>query len=181
MTNFKARPTVYKGVQMRSRLEAGFAVWLDKVNLRWEYEPTAFASPEGQYLPDFRVLGLPIIGAVADAYFEVKPHPQPTPRHYASTLEKQLSVIWDSEPDALIFNVYPVNEMTEPMFQSGIETLRRIADGHSDAYGSRGVLLPAKWTRSAVAGQPPVGVAMSLSPIARPWPDNWWEVAPSGA
>ncbi len=53
---FKARPTVYKGIQMRSRLEAGFATWLDKHHFEWEYEPYALATDDGQYLPDF-VLG----------------------------------------------------------------------------------------------------------------------------
>jgi hypothetical protein len=38
MTNFKARPTTYKGVEMRSRLEAGFAMWLDERDLSWTYD-----------------------------------------------------------------------------------------------------------------------------------------------
>lgn len=73
MTNFKARPTVYKGIQMRSRLEAGFAMWLDEEGLIWEYEPKAFAGERGQYLPDFAV-EMSVDGAAPrTGYIETKP------------------------------------------------------------------------------------------------------------
>jgi hypothetical protein len=49
----KARPTIYKGIRMRSRLEASYAQYLDSHGVPWEYEPMAFASELGQYLPDF--------------------------------------------------------------------------------------------------------------------------------
>jgi len=49
----KARPTIYNGIKMRSRLEAGFAAWLDRHHFEWEYEPYALATEDGQYLPDF--------------------------------------------------------------------------------------------------------------------------------
>lgn len=51
-----ARPTVYKGTQMRSRLEARFAQWMDFHQWEWVYEPECFASADGQYLPDFELL-----------------------------------------------------------------------------------------------------------------------------
>ena len=50
----KGRPTVYKGIEMRSRLEADYAAHLDRSGVKWEYEPTCFAGPKGQWLPDFR-------------------------------------------------------------------------------------------------------------------------------
>lgn len=53
---WKARPTSYAGVMMRSRLEAAFAQFLDARKWNWEYEPLCFAGPDGQYLPDFRIL-----------------------------------------------------------------------------------------------------------------------------
>jgi hypothetical protein len=53
MTIIKARPTLYKGIQMRSRLEADYAAELDRWGYRWEYEPECFASSDGQWLPDF--------------------------------------------------------------------------------------------------------------------------------
>lgn len=50
----KARPTIYSGIRMRSRLEADYAAHLDDAGREWEYEPQCFASPDGQWLPDFR-------------------------------------------------------------------------------------------------------------------------------
>lgn len=50
-----ARPTTYKGVQMRSRLEARVAAWMDEGNLRWQYEPRVYKSRAREYLPDFQV------------------------------------------------------------------------------------------------------------------------------
>ena len=62
----RARPTTYNGIKMRSRLEARVAAWFDSLGIEWLYEPCAFASPEGQYLPDFYIdAGRPI-------YVEVK-------------------------------------------------------------------------------------------------------------
>lgn len=34
---FKARPTIYRGIQMRSRLEAAFAQVLDESSVEWVY------------------------------------------------------------------------------------------------------------------------------------------------
>lgn len=58
--------TIYRGIRFRSRLEARWAVFLDALSLRWEYEPQGFicthrlrltGSGEGEqvfsYLPDF--------------------------------------------------------------------------------------------------------------------------------
>lgn len=54
----KGRPTLYKGIRMRSRLEADYAAWLDRQGRQWEYEPECFADEHGQWLPDFRVAKL---------------------------------------------------------------------------------------------------------------------------
>ena len=69
MTKIQPRPTIYKGIKMRSRLEARFAAGLDLIGADWEYEPHCFASEHGQYLPDFKVAG-----PWADWYIEVKPN-----------------------------------------------------------------------------------------------------------
>jgi hypothetical protein len=92
-----ARPTIYRGIRMRSRLEAHVARWLEThPNFRpWEYEPTCFAGIVGQYLPDF-VLHHPTF----DSYIEVKPL---TVRE--GELEDAMSrmpVIWESQPAALL-------------------------------------------------------------------------------
>lgn len=50
----KAIPTVYKGVQMRSRMEAQCAVLFDKLGWEWEYEKFSLMLPSGiSYIPDF--------------------------------------------------------------------------------------------------------------------------------
>ena len=56
MTEIKARTTMYKGIKMRSRLEADFAAFLDQSDADWDYEPFCFAGPDGQWLPDFLVI-----------------------------------------------------------------------------------------------------------------------------
>lgn len=67
----KARPTVYNGIKMRSRLEAHYAAYLDANNHPWQYEPECFATETGQYLPDFAITDQ----TEAVAYIEVKPEP----------------------------------------------------------------------------------------------------------
>jgi hypothetical protein len=51
----KAIETRYKGYRFRSRLEARWAVVLDSLGVRWQYEPEGFMTSAGPYLPDFRV------------------------------------------------------------------------------------------------------------------------------
>jgi hypothetical protein len=53
MARYHGVETRYKGVQFKSRLEARWAVFFDKLGLRWEYEPELFQLPSGGYLPDF--------------------------------------------------------------------------------------------------------------------------------
>lgn len=73
-THIAARPTTYKGVEMRSRLEARYAQWLDAQGLEWTYEPRCFASDDGQYLPDFQIDGVRVLGSVHPIFVEVKPN-----------------------------------------------------------------------------------------------------------
>lgn len=92
-----ARPTTYRGVPMRSRLEASFAAGLDDIETPWTYEPRAFASQAGQYLPDFDVSANGV-----SAYIEVRP----TLEAALSALER-MQIIWESEPQALLLVVWP--------------------------------------------------------------------------
>ena len=87
-----ARPTTYRGIQMRSRLEAQYARLMDtdEMPTEWIYEPRAFGGLGGQYLPDFEILGMPF-----PMYVEVKPTLE---RAYA--VMSQMTVIWESEPKA---------------------------------------------------------------------------------
>ncbi len=51
-----AKPTVYAGVEFRSRLEARHAVFYDALGCRWEYEPWQWVMPNGwTYTVDFQV------------------------------------------------------------------------------------------------------------------------------
>ena len=50
----EAEPTVYDGVQMRSKLEAQWAAALDFYEIDWAYEPQVYQLASGAlYLPDF--------------------------------------------------------------------------------------------------------------------------------
>lgn len=91
---------MYKGVAMRSRLEANFAAALDRGGYQWTYEPHCFADETGQYLPDFLIEASTRIVGHRDGptYIEVKP-----PSIGAADLEAALSrmeIIWSSEPAA---------------------------------------------------------------------------------
>jgi hypothetical protein len=93
----KARPTFYRGIRMRSRLEAHVARWLDTHPnpLPWEYEPVCFAGTIGQYLPDF-VLHHPTF----DSYIEVKP--LTVSEEELEDTMRRMPVIWESQPRALL-------------------------------------------------------------------------------
>lgn len=93
----QARPTTYRGIAMRSRLEATYAASLDDAaeampTLKWEYEPRAFANRVGQYLPDFVVRDASLV-----TYVEVRP----TIDRAKAALES-MQIIWDSEPQAFL-------------------------------------------------------------------------------
>lgn len=78
---------------MRSRLEAGFARFMDGKGVRWTYEPKAFASEAGQYLPDFEVHGMSM-----PQFIEVKASGRGTP----DVLER-MKIILASIPEAALF------------------------------------------------------------------------------
>ena len=57
ITEIKPIETIYNGYRFRSRLEARWAVFLDSLGVKYEYEPEGFRLPDGSmYLPDFRVM-----------------------------------------------------------------------------------------------------------------------------
>lgn len=65
--SIKAIPTRYKGYHFRSRTEARWAVFFESMGLSWEYEPQGFDTPDGPYLPDFK-----LHGEFGPVWFEVK-------------------------------------------------------------------------------------------------------------
>lgn len=106
-TTWQARPTVYRGIRMRSRLEARWAAYWDLEDeavqealgqrCLWRYEPICFAGRGGQYLPDFELQYFDLLGNPKSTrqYQEVKPVlKDPLP------VMQQMEVIWESEPRA---------------------------------------------------------------------------------
>lgn len=55
--NTIAITTHYAGHRFRSRLEARWAVTLDRLGIPWRYEPEGYELPSGRYLPDFWLPG----------------------------------------------------------------------------------------------------------------------------
>jgi hypothetical protein len=112
MTTIKARPTLYKGIQMRSRLEADYAASLDRSGWRWEYEPECFAGADGQWLPDFGC-SYSNRGPLA-VFTEVKPA-GPLMEwipgsigfvEHADAILRRMAITWESRPDAYLCLVF---------------------------------------------------------------------------
>lgn len=101
-TMIAARPTTYKGIKMRSRLEAKYAASLDEDGWEWSYEPRAYANEHGQYLPDFEIQPEADDPEPIVAYAEVRP----TLAGVYRAME-QMPIIWSSEPDATLMVVIP--------------------------------------------------------------------------
>lgn len=86
------RRTEYRGVMMRSRIEADFAHHLDSQRIVWRHEPAIF-GPRGEgYLPDFALLR-----EDGPHFVEVKSTLREVPE-----AERRMAVIWDSLPDAVL-------------------------------------------------------------------------------
>lgn len=90
----QARPTTYNGIPMRSRLEATFAGNMDRWNYEWQYEPRAYGSRNGQYLPDF-ILS---IGGKPRTIVELKGEMVED----LTTTFARMSVVWDSDPSVFL-------------------------------------------------------------------------------
>lgn len=68
-SQMKAIETHYRGYRFRSRTEARWAVFFDKLGLRWDYEEQGYVLPKsGCYLPDFKL----ILATEELVYCEVK-------------------------------------------------------------------------------------------------------------
>lgn len=77
MNKITAKPTKYKEVLYRSRLEAKWAVFFDEMSIRYEYEPGVYTVPMGgyfvRYRPDFALLNIRTQQSVRQPlYVEVK-------------------------------------------------------------------------------------------------------------
>lgn len=66
MPNLQVLPTVYRGIEFRSRLEARWAVFLSELGIGYHYEPEGYRLASGNYLPDFYI-------PAQDCFLEIKP------------------------------------------------------------------------------------------------------------
>lgn len=161
-SKFAPRPTVYNGIKMRSRLEAGFAMWLDEMGAVWEYESECFASPLGQYLPDFKVdIVYPEYhSAVMACYIEVKPNWEAV---NPEQQWKHQQIIWSCT--------------------SGGETFGLAIRDDGAAFPSlwtpagKSMLIPYLWTTSCLVEIDGVETDLGLvAPLSEPpWPDGYWK------
>ncbi len=86
-------PVTYRGIQMRSDLEAKHAGLLDMSGRTWRYEPERFYGKDDTYLPDFWV-EMPDGGS---CYLELKGAPPDVP-----AVKKRMEIIWETQPDAFL-------------------------------------------------------------------------------
>jgi hypothetical protein len=71
-SSFRAIPTIYRGVQFRSRSEARWASLLDDLSVDWHYEPSGYEFDGVRYLPDFWLPNVLSRGHPGGVFFEVK-------------------------------------------------------------------------------------------------------------
>lgn len=70
--NITPVPTNYKGYAFRSRLEARWAVYFDKIGIEWDYETDAYLLPNGEYylidfdIPEFGHVEIKALGQVTE-------------------------------------------------------------------------------------------------------------------
>ena len=99
----RAKPTTYKGVRFRSRLEAKWACFFDLAGWRWEYEPI---DTEG-WVPDFVLQG-----DAGNTWVEVKPIEwvgQSVDSYIKQARDRpDLTKVWGQDREALILGLYPV-------------------------------------------------------------------------
>jgi len=84
--------TEYRGILMRSRLEADFARHLDDLRIPWRYEPTIFGPVGEGYKPDFQLMR-----RGEHHYVEVKPRLADV-----GEAERRMEIIWETYPDAVL-------------------------------------------------------------------------------
>lgn len=176
-----ARETVYKGTKMRSRLEAGFARWLDSwPHLTWKYEPQAFAGAKGQYLPDFVADGFRVTWADGPQriYFECKPSifgwrsqwdevsgdrdEEERGAREEDALWRRMAIIWESDPGALL-----VLAKQRPGGWADFHMAwEYYTDG--DVHVEPVELIPGCWTGTVPA------FCTTADPAVPPWPHGYW-------
>ena len=120
--NIPARQTVYKGITMRSRLEADYASALDRDGQLWKYEPECFAGPDGQWLPDFRIDDRTYVELKPAYLIEWDTRELDDVYDRVDAILRQMSVVWLSKPEAhlqLTFWSYGLDQVQAPLTIAG--------------------------------------------------------------
>lgn len=78
--------TEYHGYKFRSRLEARWAVFFDRMNIKWQYEHEGYKTSSGYYVPDFWLTNVYMRSTlIKGVLFEVKPESYIGYKHPALT------------------------------------------------------------------------------------------------
>lgn len=93
-TGYRGKGTWYKGIRMRSGLEAEFARQLDEAELEWQYEPRRFRLSWCTYTPDFYLPELDIWVETKGWMDEVSKRKVES---FRRETRKTLSVVWYEE------------------------------------------------------------------------------------
>lgn len=124
----QALPSYYRGNVFRSRTEARWAVFLDEMGIRWEYEPEGFQLPDGVwYLPDFWAPDMGI-------WVEVKPDDGPTP---AERSKAEQLVIASGKPLLLLAGApwpKPYELLMPDEMDDGTQLVHRLSVGFIEKY-----------------------------------------------
>lgn len=177
MTKIAARPTTYKGIRMRSRLEAGYAAWLDKWGFTWEYEPQCFATERGQYLPDFLLHNVPIVDGdprrnTESVYVEVKPFIDVDD---LPNLAERMAIIHAATG---CFNSRLILEI--PGQQPRELFTNPFVSGPAGRWHKAAWAYHVAWAQQEHTGRENgdeyLALAMTLDRDTMPWPDGYWNV-----
>lgn len=165
--SLRARTTVYRGVRMRSRLEAGFAAWLDERWMPWEYEPCAFGGRDGQYLPDFRVDGVVCswLPSPQRIYVEVKPESW----EHDQALVRRMQIVRESEPEAVLVIARQGHVIGSNRWPFAAVRVIGYEPGQAEC---------ALWCHSCHPEPVSVGLSKPLIMDDGPWANAYWEGPP---
>lgn len=146
-TPIAAIPTTYRGIRMRSRLEAKWAAMFDLMGWKWEYE----AIDLNGWVPDFLILKIenPPAKIIKPILVEIKPiYYYDFPKEIILKIEKSLN--HSVEYHVLIFGINPdfiweLNEKKGWIFQT---YLSRLSPTHYPGNWARATN-KAQWNRNS--------------------------------
>ncbi len=125
----EAHPTTYRNTRFRSRLEATWAAFFDKLEWRWDYEPFDLKG----WSPDFRLKG-----KLRDVLVEVKPLDG---HGFDQDVAYKIMDAANGKFDLLICGLTPVRH-DEPQFYEHLVSLQSCCccDGHNCWWMARSIV-----------------------------------------